>query len=76
VLANPRLERFAVEWFVAEHPDYRNPAVGVLDLGDGLREAAEEALVAIQRALVNLESPLEFDMARRLMRERLRAITA
>ena len=61
--------------------DFRN-YVGILDRGDGLREAAEEALVGIQRHLlerveqVGFELPLEWAVAKSLIRERFWAITA
>ena len=74
--ARERLDRFATEWFVHEHPDFRNPYIGTLDGGNGLRQAAEVALAGVQRDLLAQATPLEPPHARELIRERFRAITA
>jgi hypothetical protein len=74
--AQERLQRFAIELFVDEHPSFR-PLVGRegVDL-HGLEDAAEDVLGAHQRALLKLESPVEQQTARKLARDRYQAITA
>jgi hypothetical protein len=82
--AQKRLERFGSEWFLLEHPELegglweevRKVVAARPDLGNGLEEAAVDVLQEIQRALHRLESPIEFQVARSLTRDRYWAITA
>jgi hypothetical protein len=74
--AHERLDRFAVEWFADQHPQFREPLlIGSVQL-DGLRDAATSVLSAIQQELLAQASPLETSIARLIARERFHAITA
>lgn len=71
-----RLQRFATEFFVDAHPAFRSlierDGVDV----EGLEHAAEEALSTHHRSLLQLESPVELQLAKKLARDRFQAITA
>ena len=73
--ARERLARFAVEFFVDEHPDFRALGIGPID-DEVLEQAAEEVLAAHQWELLRLESPVERATARELARDRYQAINA